>query len=199
MSDHLLYAPAAVRARVIELGGDRFLAALSSLVDEQEEFAVCWFDAKYDDEQADEVQGWSVDDVAAFGETVAYVKLSLELTVWPWPDTDDDDDDESPMSIVAIPAFARVLLGATLVADRFELECEDLRSYLAAEAACGPVFDDAGATGAQVAAYLASSRRRAGAEDGTPRPRVYVMEEGDNLIISGLPGPAHEDAEDEWP
>lgn len=198
MSDHLFWAPAAVRARVLELGGDRFLAALSSLVDGEEEFAVCWFDAKWDDEQADEVQDWSVVDVAAFGETVAYVELSLELTVWPSPDTnDDDDDDESSMSIVAIPAFARVLLGATPVADRFELECEDLRSFIAAEAACGLVVDDTGATGAEIAAYLASSRRRAGAEDGAPRPRVYVMEDGDNLIISGLPGPAHEDAEDE--
>ena len=99
--------------------------------------------------------------MAAFGETVAYVELSLDLAVWPWPDTSDDD--ESSMRIVAISAYARVLLGAPPVADRFELECEDLRSYIAAEAERGPVFDDAGATGAEVAAYLASSRRRAGA------------------------------------
>jgi hypothetical protein len=182
---------------VLELGGDRFLAALSFLVDVEEEFAVYWFDAKWDHAQADEVWGWSVVDVAAFGETVAYVELSLDLAAWPWPDTSDDDDEESSMSIVAVSAFARVLLGATPVADRFELECEDLRAFIAAEAACGPEFDDAGATGAEVAAYLASSRGRAGAEDGAPRPRVYVMEDGDNLIISGLPGPAHEDAEDE--
>lgn len=129
-ADHLAGASPEVVAQVEALGAEQLVAALEELVDGKEEFVVGWFDARYDDLEAEEIIGWSIIDLARTSETVAHLALDVELATYAVDESDEDQHGDTTI----IEVYARVVLGSTVVADRLDLGFGDLRSWISHDA-----------------------------------------------------------------
>ena len=127
MSDRLGRTTEEVRQRLHAFGAERLLERLAALVDGHEESVVTWFDGEYDDLSADEVLDWSIEDLAERGPR-AFVALTLDLAAY---STTDEDE---PMSVVLLPAFARVAPNEPESADLLDWHSPDLATFVTAHA-----------------------------------------------------------------
>ena len=116
-----------MRQRLHAFGAERLLERLAALVDGHEESVVTWFDSEYDDLSADEVLDWSIEDVSEQGPP-AFVALTLDLAAY---STTDEDE---PMSVVLLPAFARVAPDEPESSDVFDWNSPDLATFVTAHA-----------------------------------------------------------------
>src|SRR3954453_10942535 len=91
------------------MGGQAFLAAIHKLVQDNEEYTVEWFDARWDDLSADEGIDWSIAKLAKTGPSIAHAALEVALRTYP---VDEDDDDVVSGGATMVTAFVRVLVSS---------------------------------------------------------------------------------------
>ena len=125
--DPLEYAGPQLKAAVEKLGGDQLLTAINQIVESKEEYTCGFFDDKWDDLVADEIHDWSLLQLAITGPAMAHAMLDVGLRTYP---VDEDDEDYMPDQITGIHAFIRIVLEPEIVADRYELEFENLGDWL---------------------------------------------------------------------
>ena len=136
MDDPLHNATAELREAVEAMGGEPFLAAIDELVEANEEYTVSWFDARWDDETAEEVIDWSIETLALTAPGLAHAALDVVLRTYPVEeagDDDDDDDDDSLLGATSVTAFIRIAFDPEIRAERYELDFSDLGEWITSD------------------------------------------------------------------
>lgn len=100
------------------LGGDRLRSMLNEFVLDSEESILYWFDGEWDDQVADEVLDWSINDVVRTLDG-AYLALDIHLLTHPVNEALAEQYGDGMLQ----RAYARVrLAGGTIMLDELELE-----------------------------------------------------------------------------
>ena len=126
-SNPLENASPELREAVEAMGGRGFLVAIDDLVQDNEEYTVEWFDARWDDLTADEIIDWWIATLARTGPAVAHAALDVVLRTYP---VHDEDDVEMSGGATVVTAYIRVVLGPQIRADRYELDFGNLGEWI---------------------------------------------------------------------
>src|SRR4051794_18585848 len=129
--DPLRYASSELVEAVDAMGGQAFLAAIDELVENNEEYTLEWFDARWDDLSADEMIDWSIVQLARTGPSIAHAALEVELRTYP---VDEENGDVVFGGLTSVTAFVRVAFGSEIRADRYELDFRSLGDWIAHDA-----------------------------------------------------------------